>query len=408
MVGSARNVGRVRRCSQKVKIRDGIDWVGTLNPTLRTFDVIMTTDYGTTYNSYLIVDEKIALIDGNHAKLEALSFEKIKADVDPAKIDYIIVQHTEPDHSGSLKDLLKMCPNAQVVSSKPAARWIKEIINEDFNSRVVEDGEEISLGNRTLQFMMVPFWHWPDTMFTYVKEDSILFTCDGFGAHFCDERMYDDLVDSDIYYKELVNYYDCIMRPFADKIQEGVRRVKELKIEMICPSHGPILRSDPWKVVDLYDKWSTANTSYGPKLSVFYASAYGNTRQMAEAIAEGAEKHIPVEIFNAATADVACMRDALEASNGVAIGSCTINGDALEPIWDLMGLFALVNRKGKSACSFGSYGWSGEAVGMIEDRLKGLRLKITESGLRLNFVPTDDDLNKCRQFGEEFAKQLAG
>jgi flavorubredoxin len=368
----------------------------------------MATEYGTTYNSYLIIDDKIALIDANHAKLADLSIEKLKATVDPAKIDYIIVQHTEPDHTGSLSKLLDICPNAQVISTKPAAKWIKEIVHRDFNSKTIEDGEEISLGSRTLQFMVVPFWHWPDTMFTYVKEESMLFTCDGFGAHYCDERMYDDLVEADKYQKELVNYYDCIMRPFADKIKEGVRRVKELKIEMICPSHGPILRGDPWKVVNLYDQWSTANTTYEPKLSIFYASAYGNTRRMAEAIAEGAKKCVAVELFDVATAEPGCMRDALEGSKGVAIGSCTINGDALELVWDLMGMFALVNRKGKSAFSFGSYGWSGEGVGMIEDRLKGLRLKVVESGLRFNFVPTEDDLAKCREFGEEFAKQLVG
>lgn len=407
MIGFVRNAEQGRRCLKKLKIKEGIDWVGTLNATLRTFDVIMATQYGTTYNSYLISDEKTALIDGNHGSWADLSVSKIKEIIDPSKIDYIIVQHTEPDHSGSLEKLLEACPNAEIYSTKLAAKWIKAIINKDFKSHIIEDGEELKLGKRTLQFMVIPFWHWPDTMFTYMKEDQILFTCDGFGAHFCDERMYDDLVDKSKYEPEMAHYYDAIMRPFADKIQEGIKRIRPLAIQMICPSHGPILREDPWKAVDLYDKWSAENIPTTLKLSVFYASAYGNTRKMAEAIAEGAKPYIAVELYDAGKTDAGILRNALESSKGITIGSCTINGDALEPIWGLMGLFALINRKGKTACAFGSYGWSGEAVGMIEERLKGLRIKTVQSGLRFNFVPTPEELEECRKFGEEFAKQLA-
>ncbi len=391
-----------------MKLNEEINQVGTLNATMRTFDVIMHTEYGTTYNSYLVRDEKVALIDANYGKLTDSYLEHVKAAIDPAKIDYIIAQHSEPDHSGALSRLLDICPNAQVISTKPAAKWLREIMNKDFNSRTIEDGEEISLGTKTLQFMTVPFWHWPDTMFTYMPEEKTLFTCDGFGAHFCDARMYDDLVDQDLYEKEFHHYYDSIMRPFADKIYDGVQRVKELDIDLICPSHGPILRDDPWKTVRLYEEWSDANRKTSPKLAIFYASAYGNTRAMAEAIAEGALEHTEVAMFDASSCSVAEMRDALESCQGIAIGSCTINGDALMPIWTLMSLFALINRKNKTAFAFGSYGWSGEGVGMIEERLKGLRIKVVEAGLKFCFAPTEDDLAKCRAFGTEFARQLVG
>ena len=391
-----------------MKIKNDLISVGTLNATLRTFDVIMHTEYGTSYNSYLIKDEKVALLDAGFGKMTDLFLAKVKAAIDPAKIDYIIAHHSEPDHTGSLGALLDICPNAQVVSTKVAAKWLRQILNRDFNSRTVEDGEEISLGKHTLKFMTVPFWHWPDTMFTYVPEERILFSCDGFGAHYCDEHMYDDLVDEELYEKEFAHYYDSIMRPFADKIYDGVQRVRELDIEMICPSHGPILRSDPWKAVNLYEEWSDANRQSSPRLAVFYASAYGNTGKMAEAIAEGALEHVEVSMFDVSTSTAGEMRDALESSTGIAIGSCTINGDALEPIWALMGLFALINRRGKTAFAFGSFGWSGEAVGMIEERLRCLKLKVVESGLRFCFVPTVEDLEKCRTFSEEFAKGLVG
>jgi len=392
-----------------LKIKDDIYWIGTLNPVLRTFDVIMNTEYGTTYNSYLICDEKVAILDaspGSSPGLTDLYMDKVNATVDPSKVEYIVVHHTEPDHTGALGTLLDACPNAQVISTKIGAKWLREMLNRDFNSRTVEDGDEISLGKRTLRFMTVPFWHWPDTMFTYIPEEKMLFTCDGFGAHFCDERMYDDLVDAEIYERERQHYYDSIMRPFADKIHEGVQRVMQLDLEMICPSHGPIIRRDVAKVIDLYEQWSDASRTPRQMVTVLYASAYGNTRRMAEAIAEGASEHASVSLFDAAIANPAEVRDAIEASKGIIAGSCTINGDALEAVWALLGLFALVNRKGKVGASFGSFGWSGEAVGMIEERMKGLRLKVVESGLRFCFVPTEDDLAKCRAFGKEFAKGL--
>ena len=388
-----------------MRIKDGLHWVGTLNPTLRVFDVIMKTEYGTTYNAYLVLDEKVALIDANYGKLTDVFLDRIREVIDPAKIDYIIIQHTEPDHTGSLGRTLDLYPNAQVLSTKIGAKWLKEMLNHDFNSRPIEDGEEISLGKRTLRFMTVPFWHWPDTMFTYLPEDKILFPCDGFAAHFCDERMWDDLVDAGPYEEERLDYYDAIMRPFADKIYEGVQRVKALDIEMILPSHGPMIR-DPKAVIDLYERLSDANKKSANGIAIFYASAYGNTARMAEAIAEGARKHVGVSVFDAATADAGKMRDAIESSSGVIFGSSTINGDALAPIWSALSLFPLVNRKGKTGAAFGSFGWSGEAVGMIEERMKSLRLKVVESGLKFCFVPTEDDLAKCRAFGEEFAKNL--
>ena len=389
-----------------MKIREGIDWIGTLNPSLRRFDVIMRTEYGTTYNAYLIRDDRIAVVDANSGKLTDLFLSKLRSEVDPAKVDYIIVQHTEPDHTGSLGALIDLCPRAEVISTKIAAKWLREMLNRDFNSRAVEDGEEISLGSKTLRFLTVPFWHWPDTMFTYLPEERMLFPCDGFAAHYCDERMYDDLVDRDLYESERRRYYDAIMRPFADKIHEGVQKVRDLDIELICPSHGPVVRQDARKILDLYEEWASSQRIPEQRVTILYASAYGNTRRMAECIAEGASLRAEVSLFDAATADPEEVRNAVEASKGVIAGSCTINGDALEPVWSLLGLFALVNRKGKAGAAFGSYGWSGEAVGMIEERMRSLRLKVVESGLRFCFVPTENDLAKCRAFGEEFAGGL--
>ncbi|MHB0912248.1 MAG: FprA family A-type flavoprotein [Armatimonadota bacterium] len=385
-----------------MKVKDGVWWVGTLNPTLRVFDVIMQTAYGTTYNAYVVRNEKTAIIDANHAKLTDLSLAKLSEVVDFAEVDYIVAQHSEPDHTGSLAALIAKCPNAEVLCTKPAAKFLSAIAGE-FPHRTVGDGEEVSLGKKTLRFLSVPFWHWPDTMMTYLPEERLLFSCDGFGAHFCDERMYDDLVEREPYLCEFAVYYDAIMRPFADKIYDGVQKIKSLDISMICPSHGPIIR-DPERVISAYEEWSDAQRKVEDKVAIFYASAYGNTKAMAEALAEGARTHAKVSLVDLSGGGD--WRGELESAKGILVGSCTINGDAVEPVWRLLSLFALVNRRGKKAAAFGSYGWSGEAVPMIEERLRSLRLTVTESGLKANFVPTEADLEKCRAFGAEFAKDI--
>lgn len=384
-----------------------IYWVGALNPELRWFDIVMYTPHGTTYNAYLILGEKIALVEQVHERFTDVLLNNIKQVIDPSKIDYLVVNHTEMDHTGALVKILDYAPNAQVVSTKVAANLLKKIVNRDFRSITVADNDTLSLGNKTLQFISVPYWHWPDTMFTYLVEEQTLFPCDGFAAHFCDDRLFNDLVPD--YTEDMKYYYDSIMRPFRPKIAEGVDKVKDLAINLICPSHGPILRTDPKKYIQLYAEWSQSKPISGKKnIVIFYVSAYGNTQKMAEEIAASinASSNATAKLIDVKAADIDVVRSELESANAILFGSPTFTGDALKPIWDIISLLGTVSAKGKPVAAFGSFGWSGEAVQLLEERLKGIKMKVVIPGLKINFVPNQVELDKCREFGKSFLEKI--
>ncbi|OHB98040.1 MAG: MBL fold metallo-hydrolase [Planctomycetes bacterium RIFCSPLOWO2_12_38_17] len=391
---------------QTLEVKKGIHWVGVLNATLRVFDVVFETRFGTTYNSYLILAEKPTLIDCVHEKFTPEYLNKLRSLINLKDICYIVVNHTEMDHSGALGHLLKEATNAQVISTRTAALFLKNILHRDFKEKVVEDGEEISLGNKKLKFIHAPYWHWPDTMFTYLEEDRILFPCDGFATHFCDERMFDDRLDD--FSEDFRHYYEHIMGPYRKKVLEAIEKLKKLDIQLIAPSHGPILRTDPRKYINAYKDWSTPKKDTGKKqILIYYASMYGNTKKMAEAVAKGATTiNTEVKLIDAANASPEFMRCEIECADGILFGSPTINGDALMPLWDIIDIMFSVNVKGKKCATFGTYGWSGEATKLMDERLKGLKLNIVQSPLKVNFVPTDEDLRKCSIFGYEFAKSL--
>lgn len=390
-----------------VKIKNDVYWVGVLDPDLEYFDIVWRTPWGTSYNSYLVKgNEKIALIETVKEPFYDEYIDKIKSLVDLKDIDYIIMDHTEPDHSGALPRLLKEATNAEVIGSRTAITFLKGQINRDFNSRVVKDGDFIDLGGKTLKFIMAPFLHWPDTMFTYLVEEKILFTCDAFGCHYTPKHLFNDLEDdfSDAYKL----YFDSIVSPFKPKVLEAIEKIRNLPIDMIAVGHGPILRKDIEKYVETYKKWSLYDTNAKKKVLIYYVSAYGNTRKMAEEISNGIKDSgvIDVDIYNAKAVNLDDARDKIEKSDGLLFGSPTITGDAVEPIWDVIDRINPIKNKNKPAAVFGSYGWSGEAIPLMEERLKGLKLNLVEPGLKINFIPSDDDLEKCRDFGRIFASSL--
>ncbi len=391
---------------QTLEVKKDIHWVGVLNATLRAFDVVFETRFGTTYNSYLIRADKPTLIDGVHEKFAGEFLDKLRSLINIRDIQYIVVNHTEMDHSGALSYVLKENPNAQILSTKTAALFLKNMLHMDFKGKTVEDGECISLGNKQLKFIHAPYWHWPDTMFTYIEEDRVLFPCDGFATHFCDERLFDDRVDD--FAPDFRHYYEHIMGPYRKKILEAIEKIKGLNIQLIAPSHGPILRTDPWKYINAYKDWSTPRKDPNKRLIVvFYASMYGNTKKMAEAVAKGASiMNTEVKLFDAAGVSPEFMRCEIESADGILFGSSTINGDALCPLWDIINVMFSVNSKGKKCATFGTYGWSGEATRLMEDRLKGLKLNVVQPPFKVNFTPTEEDLKKCGIFGYDFARSL--
>lgn len=390
-----------------VNIRDGVWWVGARDPGLRIFDIVMETKAGTTYNAYLIKGKKTALVD----TVKDYSFDEfignVRELVDPAAIDYIVVNHTEPDHSGSLARMLELAPNAQVLCSQAAARFLREIVNRDFNVRVVGDGERLDLGGKTLRFISAPFLHWPDSMFTYLPEERILFTCDVFGCHYCDVKLFNDEAERD-FSPEFRYYFDVIMGPFKRYVRDALAKIKDLPIEIICPSHGPVLRADIAEYVDRYAEWAREETpAPGRRVVVAYVSAYGNTGRLATAIAEGLrERGVDPLVFDLVKGDARAVVAAVDAADGVLIGSPTLNRDAVKPVWSLLADLSPIVNRGKPAAAFGSYGWSGEAVKLVEERLAGLQLKIVQPGLKVNFVPSDAQLEEAREFGRRFAATL--
>ncbi len=388
-----------------LRIADGVYWVGVLNANLRWFDVVVPTEHGTTYNSYLILDDKVALIDTSHPDFTELFLEKVSSLVDPRKIDYIIVHHAEMDHSGALADLLERAPEAEVVSSKAGIRYLQQVTNREFKARVVGDGDELQLGRRTLRFIAAPFWHWPETFFTYDVEDRILFPCDGFASHYADERMFDDRVED--FTEDFRIYYDHIMRVNKSRIWQAVKKVQELDVRIIAPSHGPILRERAQWAIERYAEWSKPVEKTGKHVLIFYVAAYGNTARMADAIAAGLrEEEVEASLYDAKGLDAVALFDDIEAADGLLFGSPTFNGDAVKPIWDVLYWLSFVEVKGKKAGAFGSYGWSGEAVKLIEERLQTLKLKVPVPGLKTLLVPSEQELERCREFGREFARQL--
>lgn len=389
-----------------IKITDSVDWIGVFDPDLRVFDIIMETKRGTSYNSYLVRGEKTAVIETVKAPFTQEYLNNIRSLVDPTTIDYIILNHMEPDHTGALAALLEIAPQARVVVSKTGEQYVNNIINRDLSPLKMDDSDAIDLGGKTLRFVFAPFLHWPDTMFTYLVEEGILFPCDVFGCHFYDPRLFNDLVDD--FGDEFGYYFHTIMRPFKEKMREALTKIRGFDIKIIAPSHGPVLRKDPWSYYEKYVQWATEPAD-GKRAVIAFVSAYGNTRALAGAIAEGLqESGVIVEVVDVAQKDldIVPLVDKVERAHALIVGSPTVNGDAVAPVWHFLASLATIRLRGKIGGAFGSYGWSGEATKMIEDRLISLRLKVPVEGVRAKLVPSAEELEKARLFGRRIAAEI--
>ena len=386
-----------------------VQWIGVLDRDIVTFDIVMETKFGTTYNSYFIHAEKPTVIDTVKESFWPEFESKLRAVTDPSKIEYIICNHTEPDHSGSLKHLLEIAPDATVVGSGQALNYLSEMIEGPFKSMKVKDGDTIDLGDRTLKVIGAPNLHWPDTIYTYLEEDHILFTCDSFGAHFAHEEMFDDLAGD---YREAFDYYfDMILKPYSKFMLKAIEKIRPLEIKTICPGHGPILRSGWKEKVDLSEKFAIAyqeESDHQNRVLVAYISAYGYTKEMAIKIAEGLKKagDIEVDLTDIENILLGDLEEKLVRAHAVIIGSPTINQNTLLPVYKLFSVMTPIRDKGKPAAAFGSYGWSGEAVKLIEDHLKNLKFNVVTEGLSAKFYPNREKADQFVEFGQEFGEML--
>ncbi|HLO90305.1 MAG TPA: FprA family A-type flavoprotein [Lentimicrobium sp.] len=389
-------------------ITNDVKWIGVLDYDLVTFDVVMETKYGTTYNSYLIKADKPAVVETVKYKFWDTYLNKITNEINPSDIQYIILDHTEPDHSGNVGNLLEIAPLATVVGSGNALRYLRDMLGHDFKSLQVKDGDTLSLGNKTLRFISAPNLHWPDSIYTYLIEDKVLFTCDSFGAHFCHEAMYDDLTGS---YDDAFRYYfDVILKPYSKFMLKAIEKIKPLDIAVICTGHGPVLRSTWREKVALSEKLSREALSDPVGLRVFipFVSAYQNTRSLAYSISEGVRSigNIEVHVCDLEVMSTAEIEEHLSKASGYIIGSPTINQNILPQIYQIFALINPIRDRGKLAGCFGSFGWSGEGAKIIESNLQNLKLKLIGEPLFFKFTPHEDELMKGYEYGQLFGSAI--
>jgi len=390
-----------------IEIKPGLYWIGSEDPDLRTFDDLFPTEHGTTYNAYLLKGtEKTVLIDTVEEKCIDEYMDKVRSLVDLTTIDYIIVNHSEHDHSGSLAYLLEQAPQATVLCTPAAKNFLGNIIHKQFTCRTVKDGETLDLGGRSLRFIFAPFLHWPDTMFTRLEEENILFTCDAFGAHYCNAgHIFND--ECDDFSSARHFYFDCIFRPFKDRVLSAVEKIRHDVIDMICPSHGPIIRQDPWKVIQQFENWSKP-AARNKKIFILFLSPHGSTEKMAHAVANGASRDgLEVFSYHINNLNSAEMRNLMEEADALIFGIPTFNRDIAKPMWDVLAYLSTVRLKTNLAGVFGSYGWSGEACKMAEDRLKSLGFKLVADSIRTTFTPSTEVLEQCIALGRAAAEAVA-
>lgn len=400
--------------SNTFKITEDLFWVGALDPNLKIFDIIMETKFGTSYNSYLLRgSEGIALFETVKEKFFDEHLEKIRSVINLEDINYVVVNHTEPDHAGSVDKILEYAPNATVVGSNLAIKYLTEIINKPFKNKVVKDGETLSLGNKTLKFISAPQLHWPDTMYTYVIEDETLITCDSFGAHYCDERVLKSAIEDskeDDYIEAYNYYFRMIMGPFKPFVLKALDKIKDLDLKFICPGHGLVLdNNNIEKYMNLYKEWCQSVKRKKQSIVIPYVSAYGYTEEIAQEIKKGIESSnfdVDILMYNLVTADMNEVLSEINQCSGLLLGSPTLLSDTLPQIWTILTSLNPVIHKGLSASCFGSYGWSGEALKNINERYKQLKLNVVSEPLGIIFKPSENNLKDAYNFGLDFAKKV--
>jgi anaerobic nitric oxide reductase flavorubredoxin len=391
-----------------VELKEGVYWVGFVDWNIKKFHGHeYSTHRGTTYNAYLIVDEKIALVDTVWGPYSQQLIENIKKIIDIKKIDYVIANHAETDHSGGLPELMKLIPDATVVVSEKGNESIFKHYHENWKFKVVKSGESISLGKNNLVFVAAPMLHWPDSMFTYLTGKNILMPNDAFGMHYASSGRFNDEVDMIEVYQEAIKFYANILTPFSDLVIRKIEEFKKLNIpvDIIAPSHGIIWRKDPLQIVNKYYEWATQKND--GSVVIIYDTMWNATEKMAKAISEGLEMEgVKFKLFNMAVNDRNDVLTEVFKTKGIIIGSPTLNNGLLPTIKPILEDLKGLKFKNKVGAAFGSYGWSGENVKLIEENLEKARIKKLQEGIKLKWQPTKEELGKCVEFGRNFAKGL--
>ncbi len=398
-----------------VEIKKDIYWTGITDWNVRTFHGhTYSTARGTTYNSYLIVDDKPTLIDGVYGPFAEEQVKKIKDVIAPEKIENIIVNHIETDHSGSLPELVRTCPGARLYGTQKCKEGLgrlyygmKDVIDDPERFRVVKTGDRLNIGKRTLSFIEAPMIHWPDSMFTYCPDEELLFSNDAFGQHYATSGKFDDEVDMCALMDEATKYYANILWPLGAMIDRKINEIlgSGIPIKMIAPSHGVIWRKDPLKPVKAYMSWAKNETKR--KAVIVYETMWDSTAKMARAIADGLiESGVDTKLFDITASDSTEVASQMLDAKAFIIGSSTHDNDMLPSIAAFLELLKGFKAKNRIAAVFGSYGWAGGAVKEIEEVLKEGGIETVLPPVSVKFVPDEADLKCCRDLGTEMAKKI--
>ena len=401
-----------RRKSMSYKITEGVTWVGKIHPDFgQVFGKKLSTKIGTTYNSFLIKDEKNVLIDTVWSPLGKEFVSDLKKEIDLKEIDYIVITHGELDHSGALEDLMEEIPHTPIFCTGASICSLKGQFHKDWNFIQVKTGDELIIGERKLIFYESKMLHWPDSMFVYMTKDNILFSTDVFGQNYSahESLLFDDCLDGEELYQRALKVYVNLFAPYNKIVNKKIEELKNLKldIKVICPSHGVTWRSNPWYIIDKYAQWS--NDYEENQITIVYETLRGSTEKMAQYIEEGIKQvwsEIKVKLCNLAHMDNSDIIVEIFKSKAVLLGSPTMNNGIFPSIAGLIELIKGTKLKDKHYSAFGSYGWSGESVGQIIEDFKRYNFRVIDEGIKQLWAPDEDAKNRCIEFGKSFANKI--
>jgi len=392
----------------KLSIAKDIYWVGVIDWNVRNFHGhTYTTKRGTTYNAYLIIDEKVALVDTVYGPFASEMIERIREIIPPEKIDFIIANHVETDHSGALVEILKFCPKAEVIGTAKCKEGLYRNYYGDWKFRTVKTNDRLKLGNKNLLFIEAPMIHWPDSMFTYLIEDQILMPNDAFGQHYATSARFDDQVDQFLLMDEAEKYYANILWPLGTVISKKINELLALKlpIKIIAPSHGVIWRKEPMKIINAYLSW--VKNIPEDKAVVLYETMWTATEKMAIKIAEGiAQSGIDVKVYDVTKIDRTELVKEMFEAKGYVLGSSTHDNEMLPNIAGFLHFLKGLKPKNRIGCAFGSFGWAGGAIKNLEDFLKEAEIEIVQSSLGIKYFPDDSEVKSCYEFGLNFGERI--
>lgn len=393
------------------RVTDKVTWVGKIDWELKKFhgDELSTME-GSSYNSYLIRDKKTVLIDTVWGPYDTEFVNRLKEEIDLKEIDYIVMNHNESDHSGTLPALMREIPDTPIYCTKKGESILRGLYHQDWNYVNVKTGDELEIGDSKLVFVEASMLHWPDTMMTYMTGENILFSNDVFGQHYASEMLYDDMDDISKLLHEAEKYYTNIITPFSTFVTKKLAEVQgmNLKIDLVAPSHGIIWRENIGLIMDLYAKW--ANNYQEDQITLIYDTMWQSTRKMAEAIAEGIHQASPnttIKILNTVKNDKNDILVEVFKSKAILVGSPTINNGFSYAIAGILEMIKGLKFKNKKAASFGSYGWSGEAAKQIKEFLEESKFAIVNDGIRVNWAPDQETIEQLREYGRKFVEEIA-